>query len=294
MLLTKLYISPHFDDAVFSCAGKIIDDVRNGHRVIVATVFSEGDSALYKERNQENNNALEILKAEGISLGFKDAPYRHEYYNSFRRIILERHSADNSDFVASIGKSLTDLCDSIKPSMVYAPIAIGTHIDHRLCFEAALDCIKYPIRFYEDRPYCFATYAVEARLQTIGIKLIPNSSDYLPMSQSSISDYLSSLDDQKYVNEYLPPSKERDDCYEIISLQLNIPETIQYLGTPIHFYHEGDIEIAHSAISAYRSQIPSFLGSVEQFQKEAMVYSMFMTQAISTYSEQYWNLSVKE
>ena len=87
-----LYISPHYDDAIISCGGKIYSDVKEGHNVSVVTIFSEvkgpfSDYAKslhsywkltdpFLERRNENINACKILGVENITLGLEDAIYR--------------------------------------------------------------------------------------------------------------------------------------------------------------------------------------------------------------------------
>jgi len=290
---TKLYISPHFDDVVFSCAGKILDDVRNGFRVVVATVFSEGgreNTADYHRRNKENNLALEILKAEGINLGFLDAPHRHAYYNSFRKIILERHPSDNADFVTKIGEALNELCDILNPSMVYVPLGVGTHIDHRLCFESAIKHLKTPVLFYEDRPYCFASLAVEIRLKMLGVRTNLSPAPLDLAHQNDISFHLSSLSKIKYVEKYLPEGKERTKCYDIISKQFKQKYNIAYLGSPeFHNSSTNDYEIANDAINAYESQLADFVVNTESFQQQSKIYSQSLTQQ-QEFVERYWVL----
>ena len=74
---TNIYISPHFDDVVFSCHASMINDIKNGVHVIVITVFSNNGSRSSAEnmlRKVENNAALNLLKAQSIELGYDDAP----------------------------------------------------------------------------------------------------------------------------------------------------------------------------------------------------------------------------
>ncbi len=293
MQLTKLYISPHFDDVVFSCAGKIIDDVTNGFKVIVVTVFTKSnakDLVIYKTRSEENNQALLILGAEGINLDFFDAPYRHQYYNSFRRLLLERHPLDNIEFVSSIGVALNELYSAILPAEVYAPLAVGEHIDHRLCFESVVGYLSCPITFYEDRPYSFATFAVESRLKSLGIGSNTSHEFCEVMTQENIIQHLSSLSQLVFVNRYLPPGKIRNECFDLISKNLSVLPPLQYQGIKnIFTYSTTDAETICKAINAYQSQIADFCGTLEQFQRQAENYSNHIAH-VSQYSERFWSL----
>lgn len=288
---TTLYISPHFDDVIFSCGGKIIDDVRNGSRVIVVTLFSEGgreSTADYHKRNKENNLALEILKVEGINLGFLDAPHRHAYYNSFRKIILERHPSDNSDFVSKIGNALNKLCDILNPSMVYAPLGVGTHIDHRLCFESAIKHLKAPLLFYEDRPYCFTELAVDARLRMLGVRTDLNTQNL--SHQKNIARHLTSLSNMRYVEAYLPEGNERATCYELITKQIKQKCDYNFEGiSDIHNFSINDYEIAVGAVSAYESQLTDFVANIESLTQQSEVYSLYLSQSLE-FAERYWKI----
>ena len=45
-MIDALYISPHFDDAVFSCGSQIYDRIQRGERVVVVTVCAAPPPAL--------------------------------------------------------------------------------------------------------------------------------------------------------------------------------------------------------------------------------------------------------
>ena len=72
--MTALVVSPHLDDAVLSLSAWLASRSRL-ERVVVATVFSEGD-ADYPTRRAEDVAALSLLGAEPLHLGLLDAPER--------------------------------------------------------------------------------------------------------------------------------------------------------------------------------------------------------------------------
>ncbi|MES2824110.1 MAG: PIG-L family deacetylase [Pseudomonadota bacterium] len=292
MQLTKLYISPHFDDVVFSCAGKIIADVKNGFRVVVVTVFTKSntqDLAIYEARNAENDEALLILGAEGINLDFLDAPYRHPFYNSFRTLLLERHPLDDVEYVSSIGVALNDLCNVISPMEVYAPLAVGSHIDHRLCFEATVNHLSYPITFYEDRPYSFAAFAVESRLKSLGVRLATGQELWEVMTPENITRHLSSLSQLVFVDKYLPPGETRNECFDLIAKNLSVLPSLRYQGVKnIFTYSMAEAETISQAVNAYQSQLADFCGSSQQFLLQTENYSSQIAGS-SQYSERFWS-----
>jgi LmbE family N-acetylglucosaminyl deacetylase len=168
---TLLYLSPHLDDVVFSCAGKILQDVANGGNVTIATVFSSGSKRVSEEygaRKSEDKRAVEMLGAQCAWMGFHDAPFRSGFYNSFRRIILERDVEDNLEYVIRLRRAIENLAVSLGAKEIYAPLGIGTHIDHRLVFDAVSGLSGRSITYYEERPYAFARHAVKMRLRSLG------------------------------------------------------------------------------------------------------------------------------
>jgi len=168
IMKTILYLSPHFDDVVFSCPGHLISQRRKGYRTVVATVFSEGD---HEERKREDLSALEICKAEHRWLGYLDAPFRNPTYNSFSRIVFGE--------IDGISLDLSGLIDEVGPDILVAPLGVGTHVDHRLVFEATKNLQFKNTLFYEDRPYSLIQGATELRLQELGYDIdLPDFKDF--------------------------------------------------------------------------------------------------------------------
>lgn len=297
MQLTKLYISPHFDDAVFSCAGKIIENVKNGDRVVVATVFT-GCSDMHSEdcakRSLENNKALEILGAEGFCLAYRDAPFRQTFYHSFQHIVLERHPRDDENFVRSIGASLNQLCKRIHPHYIYSPLGVGTHIDHRLTFEAVTQHLNAPIIYYEDRPYAYTTHAVSARLNELGVQSYTKHDSYLAMSQSKIAEYLASLSSMPYVKEYLPGGALRDSAYALIAERMSRKFRIRYLGaSALSLYPTEYNDLILNSALAYATQIANFFGSIENVKALTHKYSNQLSTS-QCLAERYWTLNIPD
>ncbi len=96
----SLFISPHLDDVVLSCALRILKEREAGKSVAVATVCSRGLALpgpldLYAGRRNEDQRALSILGVEGpIHLGFQDSLFRSLFYTSFEHIIMGEDPSD--------------------------------------------------------------------------------------------------------------------------------------------------------------------------------------------------------
>ncbi len=159
-MTTVLYVSPHLDDVALSCACRLIADLREGARVVVVTLFTEGADPLYPERRSEDRRALEGAGAEAVHLGLLDAPDRLGRSMSFTSLLLgERPSDDDIDRAR---RALAPVIDAVAPDRSWWPLAVGGHVDHRLC-HACHTLVGDAARFYLDRPYDFIPSLRELR-----------------------------------------------------------------------------------------------------------------------------------
>jgi LmbE family N-acetylglucosaminyl deacetylase len=162
-------LSPHLDDAVFSLGGLISREVRAGRRVEVVSCFTSGpplDKIVpahrifgdYAIRRAESERALAVLGARYRWLDLHERIWREP---ALRRGVFPAHvfrtPAKMEDFaeLKSIRAAIAEVVDS--GATVYAPLAIGHHVDH---VEVALAALREVlgrgafdrILFYED-PY---------------------------------------------------------------------------------------------------------------------------------------------
>ena len=170
-----VYLSPHLDDAVFSCGGMIANQVAAGESVTVLTVcagdppegpLSDVARALHMvwhaagppvpARREEDLAACKRLGAEAIHLGIPDAIYRLDssadalYPSLFD--VFGPLNAGESDLPQELGRSLSS---RLTPdASVYVPQAIGGHVDHRLTRLAA-EGLDRSLIYYRDMPYAF-------------------------------------------------------------------------------------------------------------------------------------------
>jgi LmbE family N-acetylglucosaminyl deacetylase len=164
-MTTLLVVSPHLDDAVMSCAGAIYAHARDGHRVVVATVFTQGRD--HARRRDEDVAACAALGAEALHLGLLDAPERLGIARSHRAIVEEEVVADAD--VSAVCAALDDVVDSVHAACIYAPLGVGDHIDHRVVHAAMHR--RAPVVLYEDRPYAFLAGATRTRLAALGLRV---------------------------------------------------------------------------------------------------------------------------
>lgn len=151
--MTALYVSPHLDDVVFSCAGSLLSRAAKGERIAVCTVFSSGvPDRRYASRRADDATALNALGAEAVYLGFLDAPARTGKRPSFDSLVF---GADVMPaLVNAVATAIKRVADRVEAHEVWLPLAVGGHVDHRTVHEAHA-ALGGRVRFYEERPYAF-------------------------------------------------------------------------------------------------------------------------------------------
>ena len=163
-----LAISPHLDDAAFSAGGALAHLARAGWRVVIATVFTASvadprgfalacqlDKGLPADvdymalRRAEDAAAARHLGAIARWLPFEEAPHRG--YHDARALFGGLH--DDDTIVAALAPALKALIEHEQPEIVFAPQAIGGHVDH-VAVVHALDALgDRPTLWWRDYPY---------------------------------------------------------------------------------------------------------------------------------------------
>lgn len=228
---TILYLSPHLDDVVFSCSGHLRSEMEKGNKTIVATIFTKGD---HDHRKEEDKNALTLCGAEYIWLDKLDAPFRNQYYNSFERLIFGNTKNESID--------LEPLIRKIQPDQVIAPLAVGTHIDHRIVFDACKKLTDVDLLFYADRPYSLIKGATELRLHTLGYQ-----TSLIPFEQFW-DNYLEAKYVKTYLKKDLESVKERlKKMYSKPQQQLNykiVSKKLPYAEAILSYHSQRDAFIS--------------------------------------------------
>ncbi|MGH1569937.1 PIG-L deacetylase family protein [Methylobacterium sp. P31] len=167
---TALALSPHLDDAVFSCGGLLASLARKGWRVVMATLFTGSvadpkgfalacqlDKGLPAEvdymalRRAEDVRAAAALGiAPPIHLPFREAPHRG--YGSAPELFSEIRADD--DIVADLAAGIANLIAGENPDLILTPQAIGGHVDHVQVVRALRSLeLRAPILWWRDFPY---------------------------------------------------------------------------------------------------------------------------------------------
>lgn len=171
-----LYLSPHLDDAVLSCGGLIRKQTLAGERVLVVTLFAATPSYEHLSpfarfhhllwgrhpdpvgrRRQEDRVALSRLGADPLHLDFLEALYRglpRFLYRSNKALFGAIDPKDEGLHV-ELASAIEEMADRQGKPFLYAPLAVGHHVDHQIARRAA-DSLRrqgYPVIYYEDFPY---------------------------------------------------------------------------------------------------------------------------------------------
>lgn len=187
---SRVYLSPHCDDAVLSCGGAIAAAAGRGERVLVITVCAAAPppgtplgpfiealleawgfpdpAACAAGRRAEDLAAVRAVGAEVIWLDQVDAVYRDPVAYGGERGPF-REPAPGDPLGAELERALAELLAPWPGVPLYAPLGVGLHADHLAVHDgaAALGGGGRPVLFYEDVPYAFDAGAVEARLREV-------------------------------------------------------------------------------------------------------------------------------
>ncbi|MBK8939491.1 MAG: PIG-L family deacetylase [Polyangiaceae bacterium] len=252
--MTVVALSPHLDDAVLSIPCTLRRLSVAGERVIVLTVFSHGDAS-YRERRREDREACTTLGIEPLHLGLEDAPFRRGIPLTFDALIHASLGADDPD-IARTAEAIAHTLGPLGPSLVFAPLGVGAHIDHRVVHCAARK-LPFPLRFYEDRPYALVRHSVAARLFTLGV----TDGTCPPPGPEAARELIASASRAPYVRATLP-SEGRSTSLERLArpLLMGPGERAPRVSTHRELFHDAELALGVAAMCAYRSQLPGLLG----------------------------------
>lgn len=164
-----LALSPHLDDAAFSCGGTLAALAAEGWEVVVATLFTASveaptgfalacqtdkglppDADYMAIRRAEDAEACRRLEARPAWLPFREAPHRG--YGSPAALFGPLRSDDAAHL--DLAAALEPLLAERRPDLLLAPQAIGGHVDHVQAVRA-LHLLRpaAPVLWWQDFPY---------------------------------------------------------------------------------------------------------------------------------------------
>ncbi len=237
---------------------------------------------------------MKILGAEPGWIGLADAPYRRDYYRSFRQVVFDTHP-DDVEYVAQVAETVQTLCRDLAPVCLYAPLGVGTHIDHRLVHAAVGILPDRPVVvYYEDRPYALVRYAAAMRLAQLGLwrEDACDAGDFEARRDEVLAEsFLASFDRAHWTHTYLPPGPERETCKSRLAAWLRCGRT-QRMGTcraEIVAFDDEVFSQVIAAITAYESQFPDLFSGMGDFLAVTRDYSAQLGTG-RHYAERYWSL----
>ena len=153
----RVYLSPHLDDAVFSCGGLIARQISAGDDVQVVTLFAGdppageltpfayelhrrwgGEGSPMGLRRAEDLVACSRLGATVVQLGFAEAIYRRsssgEASHPDAESLFGLPSPEEESHIAAMAEALERTV--ARQAEVYLPLGIGSHVDHLLARRA--------------------------------------------------------------------------------------------------------------------------------------------------------------
>lgn len=182
-----IYLSPHLDDAVLSCGGRIWQQVQAGGRVLVVTVFAGppapgaplspfaqelharwGHPAdAVARRQEEDRAALAPLGAQAVHWPYADCIYRQapdgRFLYASEEALWGKIQPEEEGLVAELAARLEAL--PLQPDgRIYAPLGVGHHVDHQIVHQAAA-ASGHVLTGYEDYPYAQDPQAVRSVLE---------------------------------------------------------------------------------------------------------------------------------
>lgn len=184
-----IYVSPHLDDAVYSCGGQIALARREGARILLLTHFGTGRDPVpgggglfgdLLQRKREERAAADLLDIDYVFLNAPDAFFRKMRPADLLRYTLSPLRLPESSLRQALRAVTCTLIGRLlaPTGRAYVPLAIGAHPDHRETYEIgrALHA-EQPQRvlFYEDVPYALVSALRAQRLRQVAFPHAANA-----------------------------------------------------------------------------------------------------------------------
>lgn len=222
----------------------LLNRARN-ERCLVLTVFTENSET--QTRQNENEAALSGLEnIEVRNLGFDDAPIRNKAYRSGRGLLFN-HQPEFKETVGKLERELLAIVGRESVSDIYAPLAVGEHVDHLIVFEAAMSLAAsehLKLWFYLDQPYAEIPFALDTRLNWLkhGQRNWPTISQSFFSKESFLSRLLSreQRDELSQIQTAARFDQKRDISLERASVKPS-REVISEIRTRIKHYKSQEV-----------------------------------------------------
>jgi len=188
--LTCFFVSPHFDDAIFSAGGLMHELAKKGVPIILVNVFTkaspppytlsikkflkdcgyEDAHKLYEARINEDADVAYVINAKVINLGFVDGLWRKRKGNGYLKILskfvpefgyeypifrLARWmvSKESIRIEKQLSEKIEYYIKKYKNAVIFGPLGIGNHPDHHIVKNALQTLKQDCIIYWADYPY---------------------------------------------------------------------------------------------------------------------------------------------
>lgn len=172
--MTWIYLSPHLDDAVYSCGGLIWEQVHTGETVEIWTIcagdppptpFSDFVIAIHRRwgtgdhsmsaRRREDIAACQLLGAKPVHFDIPDCIYRRnpltgEPIIQYEEDLWQPTLPVEYPLLEQIRRQIQSRLPA--GAKLVSPLGMGGHMDHHLV-RTALERIGQPLYYYADYPY---------------------------------------------------------------------------------------------------------------------------------------------
>ncbi|MBL6988768.1 MAG: PIG-L family deacetylase [Bacteriovoracaceae bacterium] len=160
-----IILSPHLDDAVYSCGG-LLWQLKDSCNVHVITTNSGDPSMPLRQghiapaiRRKEDILVMQKIGCQFLHVGFLDAIFRRidgslDYiYDNI--IGLDKPAAEDQLYQEALATFLKKITHQMGKSLIFSPMAIGGHVDHLITalVSLGLEDGQTTVLFYEDWPY---------------------------------------------------------------------------------------------------------------------------------------------
>lgn len=273
-------VSPHIDDAILSCGIRIQRSVAAGDKVFILDIFCDGTNG--ENRQKEELEAAARIGAEAHFLHELDAPDRDPRYIPQKELFLGSLEHVPPAYIAHIRQRLEAFFADHRIDIAYFPLGAGTHIDHRITFEAGRQIKTLPLRFYEDRPYILWPGILQARMRSLGIKAT--------LPDISRDDMRDAVPGVYYLTHFMPEGRHRDESLPLYLDQLNASAAVS-IEARSEALLATDLECqkTYHALAAYTSQMPLIYPDQNIFMRDSLQYERRMS-GTAAYTERCWEL----
>ncbi len=274
-------VSPHIDDAVLSCGIYIQRQRAAGNKIIVVDIFSAGTNS--DNRKKEEAAALKIIGAEGHFLDELDAPDRDSRYKSVKELFLGKMDGSQEQDIQRVQKRLEEFFAVHKIDLAIFPLGAGTHIDHRIAFEAGRRITATPVKFYEDRPYILWPGILQSRMQEIcSDAQLPAVSD---------AEMRKALEKYHYLTHFMPPGAHREETLPLYlgALAHASAKTLKAKSEEL-IATEAELRKTYDSLHAYESQMKLIYADYDGFIKDSLAYE-HAASGENVYRERMWSLT---